>query len=356
MLAQILQLALRIVGIVERILALIGVIQDDQRILAREHIPYQIESTVVATSLNVANPTYGLQAIETMLADVQAKVDAIYADYQQRNQPVTLPPTPPPGYGVDLASVPLSYEQSSFNAGQPTNLKDGLVMMTLHDWDRAISGIWPMADSPIFGVTYNYPINNLSFANYGAPVEDLSSVQPTDTVKSWLERVTGLTWHDYPLYNVGTTTSYVWTNEYAAGVVIVCTLTTEQLHQLAGIATTAVATAPVWPGLANVTLGTAVTFGPNDLGVTVPGPMDGVLIAITAYPAYKGTFNFAGDVSVRNIGAITFTSDHGQDEFPQLLGFQQAVYCPKSMTRAQSAKLRIVQGTSGTITPWTRTP
>ncbi len=356
MLAQILQLALRIVGIVERILALIGVIQDDQRILAREHIPYQIESTVVATSLNVANPTYGLQAIETMLADVQAKVTAIYADYQQRNQPVTLPPTPPSGYGVDLASVPLSYEQSSFNAGQPTNLKDGLVMMTLHDWDRAISGLWRMADSPIFAVSYNYPINNLSFANFAAPVEDLSTVQPSDTVKSWLERVTGLTWHDYPLYNVGTTTSFVWTSDYAAGVVVVCTLTDAELHQLAGTAPTAVATAPVWPGVGKVTLGSPIAFGPNDTGVSVPGPLDGILVHITAYPAYKGVFSFAGDVSVRNIGAVTFTSDNGQDELPQTLGFTQAVYVPKTMTQAQAAKVRVIPGVSGTITPWTRTP
>ncbi len=356
MLAQILQLALRIVGIVERILALIGVIQDDQRILAREHIPYQIESTVVATSLNVANPTYGLQAIQMMLADVQTKVTAIYADYQQRNQPVTLPATPPSGYATDLKTTDLTYEPDTVNFGQPTNLKDALIMMAYHDWDRAISGLWNMADNPIFGISYGYPITRLSFANFAAPVEDLSTVQPNDTVKSWLDRVTGLTWHDTPLYGIGSSTSYVWTDQFATGVVVVCTLTDEQLHQIAGTAPTAVATAPVWPGISKVTLGAAISFGPNDTGVSIPGPLDGILIHITSYPAYKGTFDFAGDISVRNIGAVTFVSDNGQDEFPQTLGFTQAVYAPKTMTQAQAAKVRVIPGVSGTITPWTRTP
>ncbi len=356
MLAQILQLVLRIVNLLEQALSLLGVIKAATSISAEEHQPFLIEEAATTAELEIVNPFHGLAALQAILSDIQTKVTAMHTDYQQRTQPVMFPATPPSGYAPDPKTVEMTYTNQAIQFKQPVNMHDAMVMVASHDWDRAISGIWQMADNPIFGVSYGFPINFFGSINQQAPVEDLSTVQPGDTVKSWLERETGLTWHDTPLYGFSGNGTYVWTYAWDPDVALVCLLTNEQLHQITGTAPQTAASPPVWPGLANVTLGTPVSFGPNDVGVTVPGPLDGVLVTISSYPAYKGTFNFAGDVSIRNIGGITFTSDNGQDEFPQLLGFEQAVYCPKTMTRAASAKVRIVQGTSGTITPWTRTP
>lgn len=107
---------------------------------------------------------------------------------------------------------------------------------------------------------------------------------------------------------------------------------------------------PIWPGLAGVTLGTSV---PLDVGVTVAGPLSGVLIALTTVPTDKAFFDFDGDLSYRNLGAVTFQSDNGDNELPQPLGFTSALYLPKSMETASACILRSTGGVLGTITPFT---
>ena len=106
---------------------------------------------------------------------------------------------------------------------------------------------------------------------------------------------------------------------------------------------------PVWPGLANVVLGTPVDIS---LSFTVDGPMDGVLVAIATYPTLKGQYTYDDMVSALKIGALSFVSDNGDAEFIQILGFLNEVYCPKSMAHASSCKVRTVDGVTGTITPW----
>jgi hypothetical protein len=105
----------------------------------------------------------------------------------------------------------------------------------------------------------------------------------------------------------------------------------------------------VWPGLAGVTLGTPVAIA---AGVTITTPMDGVLIDITAAPVKQGYFTFDTVLSYRNIGALAFQSDDGQEEFPQTLGFTSAVYCPKTMQHAAAVVFRSSVGLTGTITPF----
>lgn len=109
---------------------------------------------------------------------------------------------------------------------------------------------------------------------------------------------------------------------------------------------------PIFPGDAFVTLGATVALE----GTTaVDGPMDGVLVAITAVPSKLGAFFFDGVPSYRNIGAIAFVGDADHVEFPQSLGFENAVYCPKSLDSAAKVLVRAVGGVTGTITPWIRT-
>jgi hypothetical protein len=110
---------------------------------------------------------------------------------------------------------------------------------------------------------------------------------------------------------------------------------------------------PVWPGLANVTLGTPVALAS---GVTIVTPMDGVLIDITGTdPDFNHHFNYDGLVAHRNVGALVFLTDDGEAEGFQPLGFISAVYCPRTIKRAGAVKLMSSHGLTGTVTPWTIT-
>jgi hypothetical protein len=82
--------------------------------------------------------------------------------------------------------------------------------------------------------------------------------------------------------------------------------------------------------------------------------MDGVIIAITDEPAKAGWFTFDDVRSYRNLGAISFVSDNGDQEPPQNLGFTQEVYVPRTMVQASGVKVRAVGGVEGTVTPWVR--
>jgi hypothetical protein len=106
---------------------------------------------------------------------------------------------------------------------------------------------------------------------------------------------------------------------------------------------------PVWPGLANVTLGTPVALS-SDL--TVAGPLDGLIVSITTPPTALGKFAFGGFTAYYKVGEVSFISDNGDAEPWQYLAFDQALYCPKAMNRAASASLRVLAGAAGLATPW----
>lgn len=107
---------------------------------------------------------------------------------------------------------------------------------------------------------------------------------------------------------------------------------------------------PIWPGIANVTLGTPVAIS---AGFTVAGPLDGLLIEISYVPPLTGRYLFDGVPSYTHIGQVAFVSDNGDYEYPQNLGFQNQLVTPKLMVRAQSAVVRAKQAVTGTVTPWT---
>ena len=107
--------------------------------------------------------------------------------------------------------------------------------------------------------------------------------------------------------------------------------------------------APVWPGISAVTLGTPEAIAPM---LTITTPCHGVIVTLTAEPSKSSFFSFDGVNSYRNLGALSFTSDDGQQEISQSLGFTTAVYTPKSMALAAGLKLRSVGGVAGTVTPW----
>lgn len=111
--------------------------------------------------------------------------------------------------------------------------------------------------------------------------------------------------------------------------------------------------APVWPGLSGVTVGDAVAL---DDGLVIDGPLDGLLIHISAAPSRAGRFAFGTVSSWRYCGAVIFRSDRGDYEWNHPIGLDDQVIVPKAMTHADAATLRVEGGFAGTVRPFTVNP
>jgi hypothetical protein len=177
---------------------------------------------------------------------------------------------------------------------------------------------------------------------------DYTTLLPSDaTTFDWLTRVYPLPWTDLgdglPALPDPNANTYFWQVNIPQDRFI------ELKAALFG-PSTPVEAAPIWPGLAGVTLGTPVAIAPS---FTVTGPMQGVLVALTAFPTLKGQYVYDGLVQALKIGALTFVSDNGDAEYVQALGFVNEVYVPKNMAAASECKVRAVAGVAGTVTPFT---
>lgn len=108
---------------------------------------------------------------------------------------------------------------------------------------------------------------------------------------------------------------------------------------------------PVWPGAGQVGFLEPVALVDQ---LVVEGPFDGVLINVTTPPQHLGSYHVGGVTLDYGVGRIAFESDNGDLEPWQYLGFRQAIYTPRSMYRAARARLQVLGGAEGTVTPWFR--
>lgn len=109
---------------------------------------------------------------------------------------------------------------------------------------------------------------------------------------------------------------------------------------------------PVWPGLSGVTLGPPVALS---TGVTVTGPMDGVIVQLTSVPPDTEHYEFDTELSYVHIGALAFANDDDALEGFQPFSFGKHLLTPQRMVRASACYLRCALGVVGTVTPWTVT-
>lgn len=112
-------------------------------------------------------------------------------------------------------------------------------------------------------------------------------------------------------------------------------------------------TAPVWPGFANVVLGTPVALADQ---LVVAGPLHGVLVSVTGGGSKLSEIHVGARSYLFRAGEVTFAADTGQVEPWQYIGFDEAVYVPKALYVADSARFRVLGGLTGTVTPWTLAP
>lgn len=267
---------------------------------------------------------------------------------------VNLPETPPAGYGGSTAEQIWGYYLNGLLGGIWT-ADAALSAAFLGQYHKLLYGKERIGQHRDFQVDYTTWAGGHWPTSFAGVTCDYTDIEADDTVLSWLQRTdtSGRVWALDSVSNL----AYSLTNlagEYHDR--ITCTLTDADLQAIrAGYAAgSAVAgnVPPVWPGLAAVSLGSSVPLASS---VTLTGPLHGVLVAVTTPPAGLGLKNIGGNNYWYRLGEITFESDNGDLEPPQYLGFESALYTPKSMTEATAAYLRVMGAAAGTATPYTIT-
>lgn len=109
-------------------------------------------------------------------------------------------------------------------------------------------------------------------------------------------------------------------------------------------------TAPVWPGIDNVTLGDPISL---DTVFSFTGACDGVIVAITGAPTNTSVYNWDDLTQYPRAGYISFKSDGGAYEDPMPFTFPSHMLTPAHMSRAAGFTGRARGGITGSVTPWT---
>lgn len=352
---SVLAIVLRILSIVGTILGITQAIENKP--VSQEGHPLQIQTAVLAIANYIIDPVVGLpkvlsnqSALLTAIGIAQNDILTAIANLTNGTTPVSLPPTPPTGYGG--GSTAAEVWNYSIPAAQFTDAGFLLGMAGLTANKQVL------IDSQIAGdvlpgwlVGSNWPIEQIG-PDLTLPHIAPTTILATDaTPVAWANRVYPLS-IAYTADSLGrpvypdqrSNTGYVYTidmdilrfSQWKAALALVA--------QSAG--------APVWPGIANVTLGSTLALAD---GLNIPGPLDGVILSITAVPSPISYYPFGPLRSYVHVGGLAFVDDNGQAETVQPIGLSANVVCPKAMNRASHAFLRLQSGVVGTITPWIHT-
>lgn len=312
---------------------------------AQEHAPYAIEKITANAANTVNSPVFGNSALYDLLIAQSAAISLL----QAAADPVVLPDPPPPGYGGassdSITSEVWSYPDPTTGHTEADQMTD--IRTTIFNWANWCS--MPLKYNPAFYASTLWWDAFSDIGNTPDPLPvDWTDILPDDTLPVFLFRqLPDYTWSIDPASGLCFAPSI-----YAVGtdMILTCIITPAQFESFK-ITAVGRGLPPIWPGLDLVTLGS--TFALED-SPTIDGPMDGILVTITSVPAKTGAFIFDSIPSYRNLGAVAFVTDNGEIEAPQSLGFQEAIYCPKSMVSADKVLVRAVGGVTGLITTWTK--
>jgi len=323
--------------------------------VATETSPGLIQFDTENTYNLVRDGTFGLQAIQAQLATFQATtaVDvtailAAIAACQQTGLAVTLPGSPPAGYGGPSSSSNAAAVWAFHLIGSGQLAGDALddAAALSHDMSDAQVGLPTIGNPPWIGQGSWGTGGSSSHPDINLPQVAVSTILQSDlSATDWLNRV-------YPAFGTFTEQNgYPTLPDWGGGIQWVLPWDQEKFDRIkATFALPVLSSAPVWPGLANVALGTPVVIAD---GAFIPGPMSGVVVHISAVPVPISYYPFGPLKSFVHAGAIAFVDDNGDAEFPHTFGPEHDVICPKVMAIAAHAYLRSPSGVIGTVTPWT---
>jgi hypothetical protein len=283
--------------------------------------------------------------------------------------PVTLPTTPPSGYGG--ASVTGFWGASLVDPTAPFVTAYGIdvAMYQLNTLlglalRRSTFDGWRRPDTPWFLFHAEYDVVGSSYlwgefddhlGNFGNNLADADPLTYAGgSIADWLHVRTGLVWVTNHFLLPATVASPIYpisTNVNDRVEWISCS--PELLAVLAlRAAELATPKAPIWPGVDGVTLGDAVALADR---VVIDTPLDGVVVNVTAPPTGLGKFEVGSQSFWYRLGQLYFVTDRGDVEAAQPLGCGNAIYVPRTMNHAYGALLRVKGSPVGTVTPWTLT-
>lgn len=347
---------LEILGLTGEILGIVQALQSILNGLATrqdlEAIRTQLNTIQGVTQTDALNTEQSFTNVEddiNALAGAIAQARLAIGNLPQSGQPVTLPRTPPPGYGgatgSEIGDAVWLYPLPNATPFTALEAQDSMMAHFYFLGNNQYG--YSLNSQPGYAIVGIDTEQRTSFSGPSQPFLDFSTILPTDaSIFAWAQRVyPGTTWHQ----GIDDTVYEVDSNN--AGITWWVDLTQLQFRQWKATGAAAAArVAPVWPGLANVTLGASVPLADQQV---LAGPMDGVIVHLTSVPASKTSYFFATtEHDWFRIGAITFRDDHGDEEPPQLLGFDHAVYCARTMQHASSCLVRLQGAVTGTIQPW----
>lgn len=284
-----------------------------------------------ASAQLLADGTTGLVAAHVEREAILAAIAAI----------TPTPAVPPPSADTIASAVWLSNDP---NASPSRVYGDEIWEPYRLAKESAVFGMHRSGNAPGFAYFDSDQPSDLVRLNVW-PTPDWSDIRVDDTRLTWLVRTdtSGLTWSQGP------TEGYPTGFDNTPPFPVPTWFPLFSAAEFDEMKVTAIGAAPVWPGLEAVVLGTPVALGSD---VTVPGPLDGLLVAVTTAPVGGGRFVVGGFTYYYRAGEVSFTTDNGQVEPWQYLTWDQGLYCPRFMSRAASALVRGLAGIEGTATPW----
>jgi hypothetical protein len=300
----------------------------------------------VQTTLDTMSAT--IAANQATLTSQLDDIETAIALVQQAGVAVTLPEPPPAGYGGasadDSAAAVWAYPFPVFGSTAFSMFEQEYFLFVRESsWGFARD---PQA--PLFYIQSN--VDNFFTGTYtDFPSPQTTAILSTDNRLSWLLREAptyswayGATNDEQILAPSTTDSQFVWQLIMSEGEFDV-------IKRSVAPASPA-AVPPVWPGLAGVVLGTAVALSD---GLVVTGPLAGLIVVITSVSPPVGYYPFGTIRSYVRAGAVVFTTDNDDSEFPQPFGPDHEVLLPRSMQIAASATIRLTTGITGTVQPFT---
>jgi hypothetical protein len=203
----------------------------------------------------------------------------------------------------------------------------------------------PLRGASLFAINGNWANNYVNSVGT-LPSPDWSDIRPDDTRLSWLQRTdSGHTWTAFaPAYEPFAH----YSGDLTHGYWNITPLFSEADFEVWKLALSS-RRVPIWPGLANVTLGTTV---PAVVSTTLELPMDGIIWLTTSYPPARARWGAAPYYSIYHTGRLAFITDNGDLEPFQYMGWQNAIFVPQTMGRAAGVVVFLEAGIEGAITPW----
>ena len=363
-------IALEILGYILQLLGVVQTIQGQQQEQASQALLTATEGEIITAKNAVTSPVSGNQALYSILGAIQTGTTpslATITDLITALNPVTLPPSQPPGWSGDNttnllgAAVPVPWW------GPGTN--DAEFQSALFDIESNLLGLtgatgWPDRNGPWFALVEYWTPLQWGMVHPTEPA--VPYLPPTDVDWTTWDGVQTLveflmaSWPEYLWDHNGpagyTTPGIVW-GHVAAEVPARwrCLVEEWQLPFVSGRAWAAISGAtlkvpPLWPGLDGVSLGTPVELTDSAI---LTGPMDGVLVDVTADKPGAGHFGTDGLRYTWRGGWLAFTDAAGRAEEYQYMGWSSAVYLPKHMAHAGGVCLILRDTLACTVTPFT---